>query len=200
MKWNLFVPATALLCGCQGLLPPFPPPENIYLLETAPLFSPCRPYVAKLRDQALEVSMPRARAGFDTAQMIWVKKPHEIEMYARNRWADAPSHMLLPLLSQSLECAGVLVVQAPSSIPIKLRLDTELIRLQQDFSVKPSQVRFTLAAKLIDPGARRVIASAEFDETENAPSEDAYGGVSAANRALLRLLERLVAFCAEHAQ
>jgi cholesterol transport system auxiliary component len=41
-----------------------------------------------------------------------------------------------------------------------------------------------------------VLASAEFDETEAAPSDDPYGGVLAANRALGRLLERLAAFCA----
>jgi cholesterol transport system auxiliary component len=52
-------------------------------------------------------------------------------------------------------------------------------------------------AQLIDVGARRVLASAEFDETEVAPSDDPYGGVIAANRALGRLLERLAEFCAE---
>jgi cholesterol transport system auxiliary component len=57
-------------------------------------------------------------------------------------------------------------------------------------------VRFTLRAQLIDVDARRVLASAEFDETEAAPSDDPYGGVLAANRALGRLLERLAAFCA----
>jgi cholesterol transport system auxiliary component len=57
-------------------------------------------------------------------------------------------------------------------------------------------VRFTLRAQLIDVDARRVLASAEFDETEVAPSDDPYGGVLAANRALARLLERLAAFCA----
>ena len=89
------------------------------------------------------------------------------------------------------------VVQAPSLAAANLRLETELVRLQQDFGARPSRVRLTLRAQLIDTDARRVLASAEFDETEVAPSDDAYGGVIAANRALGRLLERLAKFCAE---
>ncbi|HXU92126.1 MAG TPA: hypothetical protein VFP33_00570, partial [Gallionella sp.] len=100
---------------------------------------------------------------------------------------------------QALERSGAFraVVPSPSSVSATVRLDTELIRLQQDFTVKPSEVRFTLGARLIDVTTQRVIATAEFDETEKCETEDAYGGVLAANRALKRLLVRLAAFCAE---
>ena len=53
----------------------------------------------------------------------------------------------------------------------------------------------TLRAQLVDLGTQRVVASRLFDIREAAPSEDAYGGVLAANRAVPRLLEELVAFC-----
>ena len=201
--------AISLLGGCSALLPPPPPPDNIYLLESrmAPISSstsaPGNIHSAPQpkRDLVLAVSTPRARAGFDTAQMIWVRHAHGLEVYSRNRWADTPARMLAPLLAQTLERSGTFhaVVQTPSAVSATLRLDTELIRLQQDFSVRPSRVQLTLSAQLIDIGTRRVIASAEFDETENAATEDAYGGVRAANLALERLLVRLAAFCAEHA-
>lgn len=202
-----FALAMTLLGGCSALLPPPPPPDNIYLLEAgvAPIppsasIQNARPAPPK-RDLVLAVGMPRARAGFDTAQMVWVRQAHGLEVYSRNRWADTPARMLAPLLVQTLERSGAFhaVVPAPSAVSATLRLDTELIRLQQDFSVHPSRVQFTLGAQLIDIGTRRVIASAEFDETENAATEDAYGGVRAANLALERLLVRLAAFCAEHA-
>ncbi len=153
------------------------------------------------RGLVLAVSMPRARAGFDTAQMVWVQQAHELKVFSRNRWADTPARMLAPQLAQALERSGIFhaVVQAPSSASAMLRLDTELIRLQQDFSVRPSRVQFTLSAQLIDINTRRVIASAEFDETENAVTEDAYGGVRASNVALERLLAKLAAFCAKYA-
>lgn len=199
--------AMTLLGGCSALLPPPPPPDNLYLLEAGltqipPSASiPNTRTAAPKRDLVLAVGMPRARAGFDTAQMIWVRHAHGLEVYSRNRWADTPARMLAPLLAQALERSGTFhaVVQSPSAVSAALRLDTEIIRLQQDFSVHPSRVQFTLNAQLIDIGTRRVIASAEFDETENTATEDAYGGVRAANLALERLLVRLAAFCAEHA-
>ena len=192
--------AMSLLGGCSALLPPPPPPDNIYLLEARMASVPYSAPAPK-RDLVLAVSMPRARAGFDTAQMVWVRQAHGLEVYSRNRWADTPARMLAPLLAQALERSGTFhaVVQTPSAVSAVLRLDTELIRLQQDFRVRPSRVQFTLSAQLIDIGTRRIVASAEFDETEDAVTEDAYGGVHATNLALERLLVRLAAFCAEHA-
>lgn len=188
--------ALVVLGGCS-VLPPQPEPANIYLLEarTAPAHS----VRASARDLVLAVSMPRARAGFDSARMVWVRQAHGLETYSRNRWADTPARMLAPLLIQTLERSGAFhaVVPSPSSVSAALRLDTEIIRLQQDFTVKPSEVRFTLGAQLVDTSTRRVIATAEFDETEKCETEDAYGGVLAANRALERLLVRVAEFCAE---
>lgn len=190
----------ALVVGGCSALPPAPPPDNIYVLEATT--SPVTAKASARRDVVLAVSLPRARAGFDTAQMIWVRQAHGLEIYARNRWADTPAHMLAPLIKQSLERSGAFraVVLSPSGVPAKLHLDTELVRLQQDFTVKPSEVRFTLNAQLIDTATQRVIASAEFDETEKCETEDAYGGVRAANRALERLLVRVAEFCAGNAR
>jgi cholesterol transport system auxiliary component len=153
------------------------------------------------RDLVLEVSAPRARPGFDTPQMAYTQRANALDYFAKHRWADTPARMLGPLFAQALEQSGGFraVVQAPSLATASLRLDTELVRLQQDFGAKPSRVRLTLRAQLIDADSRRVLVSAEFDETEAAPSDDPYGGVIAANRALARLLERLAAFCAEAA-
>ena len=194
--------AISLLGGCSPLLPPPPPTDNIYLLEarTAPALA--RSVPPPKRDFVLAVSMPRARAGFDTAQMIWVRQAHGLEVYSRNRWADTPARMLAPLFVQTLERSGAFhtVVLSLSSASAMLRLDTELIRLQQDFTVQPSKVRLTLGAQLVDVGTQRVIATEEFDETEDCATEDAYGGVLAANLALERLLARLAAFSAEHAR
>jgi cholesterol transport system auxiliary component len=80
-----------------------------------------------------------------------------------------------------------------------MRLDTEVLRLQHEFLSKPSRVRFTLRAYLVDNVTRRVLASREFDETVPAATEDPYGGVVAANRAVRTVLERLASFCTEAA-
>jgi cholesterol transport system auxiliary component len=92
------------------------------------------------------------------------------------------------------------VVPAPSIAAGDLRLDTDIIRLQQDFSSQPSRVRFTLRAYLVDNTTRQMLAWREFDASVAAASEDSHGGVVAANQAVQAVLEQLAAFCTETAR
>ena len=182
-----------LLAGCTGLHAPQTESTHLYVLDARPAIKVAQ---AK-RDLVLTVSMPRARPGFDTPQMAYQRQPHELEYFVTHRWVDTPSRMLGPLLAQSLEQTGSFraIVQTPGMVPGNVRLDTELIRLQQDFGSKPSRVQFTLRAQLIDVVGKRVIAVKLFDESETAASEDAYGGVVAANRLLQQILGELADFC-----
>lgn len=187
------VASAILLAGCTGLRAPQTESIHLYVLDARPAIKVAQ---AK-RDLVLTVSMPRARPGFDTPQMAYLQQPHELDYFVTHRWADTPSRMLGPLLAQSLEQTGSFkaIVQTPSMVPGDIRLDTELIRLQQDFGSKPSRVQLTLRAQLIDVAGKRVIAVKLFDESETAPSDDAYGGVIAANRVLQRVLGQLAEFC-----
>jgi len=131
-----------------------------------------------------------------------VQRPYELESFATNRWADAPARMLAPLLAQALEQTESFkaVVQSPSNIPADMRVEVELIRLQQNFAVRPSRIELALRLQLIDVRGRRVLAAKSFDATENAPSDDPYGGVTAANVALQRVLEQVADFCAHESE
>jgi cholesterol transport system auxiliary component len=182
-----------LAAGCAGLQPPPAHPVSTYVLEAGRGAQVQKPK----GERSLAVAMPRARAGFDGQQMAYTAREHEIVYFAAHRWADAPARMLAPLMAQALEDAGCWrsVVQSPSAAAAELRLDSELVRLAQDFTVKPSRVRLTLRVELIDTAARRVLAARELDEVEPAASDDPYGGVAAANRALGRLLGRLGELC-----
>lgn len=199
MRTVIIVLILSVLGGCASLLPPPPKPDQVFVLEAAPP-TKITPTSASSR-AVLAVSLPRARAGYDSAQMIWVRQAHGLETYARHRWANTPAHMLTPILVQSLEDSAAFhaVVQAPSSVAANLRLDTEIVRLHQDFRALPSRVHFTLAAQLVDIPSRRIIASTTFEESETASTDDAYGGVRAANRALERLLPKITAFCSQRA-
>ena len=150
------------------------------------------------RGPVLAVTVPKARAGFATAQMAYAREPHTLDYYAKNRWVDTPARMLAPLLLEALEQSGVFraVVQSPGAVAADLRLDTELIRLQQDFTTQPSRTRLTLRAQLIEVKSNLILATKEFDEPEAAASDNARGGAGAANRALLRVLAQLGEFCA----
>jgi cholesterol transport system auxiliary component len=184
---------TLLVAGCAALQPPRTEAPTIYLLDARP--AALGEHVR--RELVLAASSPRSRPGFDTAQIAYVRQPHELDYYAKHRWADSPAHMLAPLVAQALEQSGSFraVVQGSNPVPADLRLDTELVRLQHDFGTQPSRVQLTLRAQLVDVGARKVLAVQVFDEFESAASEDAYGGVIAANQALARVLGQLVDFC-----
>ena len=185
--------SSLLLAACSGLSAPKVPSQNIYVLETEPAVQAAQ----VKRDLVLAVSVPRARPGFDTPQMAYVQQPHELNYFATSRWADTPTRMLEPLIAHALEQTESFraVVQTSGAIPADVRLDIELVRLQQDFQTRPSRVQLTLRAQLIDVHGKRLLAAQLFDEVENAASDDAYGGVSAANRLVQRVLGELAEFC-----
>ena len=143
--------------------------------------------------------MPRAAAGFGTRNIAYLRRPHQIEYFAVHQWVDSPAHMLAPLMARALQRGGAFraVALAPTAASGEWRLETELLRLQQDFTVSPSRVRLTLRALLIDSTSRRVLAERELDASAASPSEDPEGGALAANRAVAQILGDLSSFCAE---
>lgn len=149
----------------------------------------------------LIVNMPKAAAGFDTRHMIYTRSPHKLEYFAQNEWIDTPAHMLQPLIVATIEHShsfkGVLPKQ--DLVKSELRLDSEIVRLIQSFSIKPSQVQFVLRATIIDNVTNKVIAYREFDERVNAKTDNPFGGVIAANQAVNATLEKLSLFSKETA-
>jgi cholesterol transport system auxiliary component len=125
--------------------------------------------------------------------MAYLLRKHELSYYAFNQWADAPGRMMLGLLAQAMEATGLwhAVVQAPTPMRADYRLDCDNLAVEQQFFSQPSRVRLALRAQLIELNKRKILATREFELFEAAPTEDAYGGVVAANRAAARLLEEL---------
>lgn len=192
MKHLILLPLL-LLAAC-GVNPPTDEPRT-YLLEAVG-----RSTVAETGTQVLLITRPRAEPGYDTNGIAYTEIPLSLSYYTRSRWADAPARMLTPLLVETLERSGTFraVVTSPSSVVADLQLDVTLLRLQQSFLHSPSRVELALRARLIDIASNRVLAGRTFEAMESAPSEDAYGGVQAANMALERVLTELAGFVAEH--
>ena len=109
--------------------------------------------------------------------------------------------MLAPLIVSAVGSRGVFraVVTTPSPAVGDLRLETEILRLQQEFMTKPSEVRFGLRAYLIETGTRRVVAAREFEALVPTPSDDPRGGGSAAREAVRQVLAELAGFCVQNA-
>ena len=141
----------------------------------------------------LLISQPKARAGYETARMAYLLRPHEVSYYALNQWADTPARMFAALLTQTMKKTGLwrAIVQAPSAVKADYRLDCDNLALEQQFFSRPSRMRVAMRALLIDNKRQNVIGGRDFEVFETAPSEDAYGGVLAANRAAAELLEQI---------
>ena len=200
--WVLALPASLAACSASLLPKPAAPPTR-YTLDAPPGSEPAMPAAAKSAIHGVLAVVPmRAAPGFEGRHMLYQQQPQVVAAFARNEWVDTPARLLAPLLVQALQRHGgfAAVLLLPSSASATWRLETELIRLYQDFSVQPSQLRLTLRAVLIDTRSRRAVATREFDEHEPAATDDPAGGAAAAQRASQRVLQALAAFCAAQAE
>lgn len=224
LGWRLLLPLLVLVLGsgCSSLLPKPAPLPSVYLLDgatgaevgkaaapaaqatiatpatSAAPAAPAAPAPAASAPTLL-VSAPRASSGLDSRRILYQREPHRLDHFAHSDWADTPARMLAPLIVAALEQSGSFhaVVVTPGTTEAGLRLDTEILRLQQQFDSTPSQVRFTLRAHLVDSRSRRVLAWREFDLRIAAPSDDPRGGVVAANTAVQQAMQQLADFCAQ---
>jgi cholesterol transport system auxiliary component len=193
-----------LVAGCSALTQATAPtPPTFYSLDGGPrtVAATSRPASSPAANgtYTLVVNDTQAAAGYDSQRIIYVRQPHKLEYFAHSEWVDPPSRMISSLVVGALEKSGVFraVVSAPGSASGELRLETEVVLLQHEFTVKPSQVRFVLRAYIAEDGTRRVLATRDLEAVVPSSSEDPYGGVIAANAAVKQVLDDLTAFCAQ---
>jgi cholesterol transport system auxiliary component len=187
LKRLMFVLSLSLLLACS---PPQPLQTRVYVLQAE-----LEPTQATVRsDAVLLVAQVRAEAGFDTRQIAYIEAPSTLSYFSQSEWADEPAKLLTPLMAEAIAKTGAYraVLTQPTPVLAEQRLDIEILRLQQDFLSQPSQLRFSLRASLSAAASNSLIASRIFEAREAATSEDAYGGVQAANRALSTLLTELI--------
>lgn len=151
-------------------------------------------------DKSLFVTAPDAVSGYQTVDMLYVKKPFQLEAFAKNAWIDPPASMLYPLLVQSLQHTGYFyaISSGPYTQGADYRLDTQLLNIEQDFLQKPSVLKFSAKVVLTDIARNRVIASHIFKENIPCPMDSPYGGVIAANKASLLFTEAVSRFVVKH--
>ena len=176
-------------------------PAHTYRWSLDPERTEVRP--ADINGPILQISLPLAEPGFETPRMVYVKRRYELEHYALNQWADQPARMFASLMVQALGRTGSwrAVVPSPGSIRGDFRLDSYGFSLQQEFMQDPSLVRVTVRAQLVQMKESRVVGTRMIEAVEKAQSDDAYGGVVAANRAIAALLDDLASWlleCARH--
>ncbi|MDD2881037.1 MAG: ABC-type transport auxiliary lipoprotein family protein [Rhodoferax sp.] len=201
--------AALALSACSVLGPTATPATAFYALDRTQGATPAQPgtavatpaTVGTAATVTLLINPPHAAAGFDSSRIIYLREPHKLDYFAQSQWVDPPARMVGPLLVAAIEKTGAFraVVLLPGAAAGEVRLDTDIVRLQHEFQTRPSQVRFTLRATLLEERTRRVLAWQEFEAVVPAISEDAYGGVLAANRAVQTVVDQLAVFVAAKA-
>ena len=184
--------ALLALPGC--LLPQdnSPPPQT-FVLE-AGAFTP--PPARRSSGKTLLVATPKAAPGFDSNRIAYTREPPKLDYYKDSAWTDAPARMLLPILVRTFEATGAFkaVVSPPAPGLANMRVDVDVIRLQQEFMTQPSRVRLMARIKVVDLKSGHVLGTQVFEAVEPAPSEDANGAARAANAAVRKVLDQMVRF------
>jgi cholesterol transport system auxiliary component len=125
--------------------------------------------------------------------MAYLLRPYEVNYYAFNQWADTPARLLHRIMVENLDKSGQwsAVLQIPSALQAQYRLDCDNLILEQQFFSRPSRARLALRAQIIETKTQRILASRYFEYLEEAPTDNAYGGVLAANHAAAKLLSEM---------
>ena len=141
----------------------------------------------------LLVSQPVPILTYQSADMLYVNEHYQLAPFVKNTWSVPPAEMLFPLMTQSLQNTHYFsaVIPAPTFAYTDWRLDSHVMKLQQDFTHKPSIVVLELDATLINNLTANVIANKQFYAQATAPSDTPYGGVIAANIACQQVMDEL---------
>ena len=187
------------LVGCAALLPVPSVPLTYHSLERLTSRTQKTATSPSANKPSVIINLPQAAAGFNTAHIMYRRSAHQLEYFAHNEWIDTPARMLAPLLVAAISQSSAFnaVILSPSHVTADFKLESEIIRLQQNFDVVPSTVQFTFRAYLINTATRKVVAWREFDESVTANTDNPAGGVLAANQAVNNVLDQLTVFCNE---
>lgn len=154
----------------------------------------------KPRPITIQVTVPEAVAGYQTEEMLYMKKPFKLEPFVKNAWTSPPADMLFPLLVQSLQSSGYFyaVTSSPYSEEADYRLDTQVLKLEQNFIKKPSILEFSAKIVLTHISDNQIIGSRIISLQIPCSQDTPYGGVIAANQATFRFTATATDFVVSH--
>lgn len=190
IKQGLIIFFSILLTGCFS--PVSLPQKNLYTLAAN-----TKSQVAKYHStKTLLVMATQATDELSTQKIAYVNKPYQLAYFTKNSWIAEPADQLTAIITNTLQQTHYFkaVVTTPFVGVTDLKLNTYLYQLQQNFLVNPSVEQFKLSAQLVNAATGKLIAEKTFQYAIQAPSNNPYGGVVAANKAVQQMLQGLVNF------
>lgn len=198
VKMIKFISILCFAIGLVGCGPMVVSPVSYYQLDDV---KPVKLPKNSKTHLSILVAMSIPNPGYETSAMIYMLTPYELSCYANSRWVAPPAEMLMSLLVQALRQTGHFysVVSPPFVWMTSYRLDTRLLKLQQEFFFPVSHIRLAVEASLINRETNHVVVSPLFEVLIPTPTNNPYGGVLAANKAVVIISHRIAQFCALHA-
>lgn len=189
--------ALPLAPGCS-LLPPADAEPRKEVLNKMPAELPQR----ASNGAVLLVFPPQTRPIYDTTEMAYTTRPHEIGYFRQHEWAETPAQMLQPLLLGTLQRTRFFsaVLAPPYAARYSYALRTEIRELIADFTSEPAAVQLSLRFQLSEGATDRIVAIKEISIREPMHERTPYAGVVAGNDATAKALLELATFVLEKAQ
>lgn len=192
MRAALAALAVAAAAGCALLSPPADSDVTTAMLDKMPGEVPRgEPGAASVL-----VLPPETRPVYDTTQMAYTVRLHEVAYFAHHRWGETPSKMLQALLVKTLEATGHFdaVLTPPYAGRYRYALRTEILELTQDFTSEPPALRLALRLQLSGEAADAAIVTREISVNEPMRDKSPAAGVTAANNASAQALQEIAGF------
>lgn len=182
--------------SCSLLSPVKTDQANAYVINAVP------DHVVQRQRQSttMLVAVPDTRPVFDTTKMAYTTKLYRVGYFSQNQWAETPSQMLLPLMTQTLQNTHMYraVLTPPYAGRYDYVLSTQITQLQQNYTRKPALLQFSLRANIISMTSNQVVASRQFSVSLPIRNATPYNGVLAANKVVSQVLAQLAQFCTEN--
>jgi len=186
------------LSGCSIASKTTIPAKKTYALQAQP-DSRASEAGASSQCLSLRIAVPAAVPGFATARMAYTTEPPRLDYFAYHEWVAPPARMLAPMMETWLDDSKLFeaVVFGSTDIRTDLRLDSDLVRLSQDFNGSASTLTLVIRVKLVDVSNRALLDAKTFSYAEPVAGANPEAGAMAANRAASQFLGDLAAFVAE---
>ncbi len=181
----------AALAGCISLGQQ--EPQRYHVLEAA---AGGKPGAAAPRPTTLLVAPATAPSFYETQDIVFSRAPGTRAYYQYHGWTERPSRRITELAMARLERARGFKTVAPALSGVRgdLLLSLHLAELYHDAAESPGHVRIVLAAELIDPARRTLLARRTFEQSAPAATYDAPGAVRAFNQAVAAVLDEMAAW------
>ena len=183
--------AALLLAGCGAL--GSASTQRYFVLEAAPARAVPVPAGTAPSGQATTLLVaPTSAAGFyDTQEIVYSRAPGERAYYQLSSWTEPPARSFNTLLVSRLEQARsfATVAQTTSGMRGTFLLRTHLIEMFHDATTNPGNVRVVLAAEVIAPDTRTLVARRTFSAAVPARSFDAAGAVRGFDEAVATIAD-----------